>query len=81
MPQCWTGSPAPFRVQPGQTSSYASAAVKSSSPGTDCPNGDGAEALTDRSPEHLLARRRLAPRRRGVALGRVALVISNLSIR
>jgi hypothetical protein len=34
------------------------------------PVGDEAEALADCSPERLLARRGLAPRRRGVALGR-----------
>ena len=34
------------------------------------PGGDEAEALADRSPERPLARRRLVPRRHGVALGR-----------
>ena len=37
----------------------------------ECPCGDEADALADCSPENLLARRRLAPRRRGVALGRL----------
>ena len=35
----------------------------------DCRRGDEADALADCSPERPLARRRLAPRRRGVALG------------
>ena len=62
------GAPRRFSVGPALMSASGPGGERQS--GRECPCGDEGEALADRRSERLLARRRLAPRRRGVALGR-----------